>query len=139
MRNSTWIIVAVFWLSAFSAGADEIMRKGGEWRSTVTGVGPEPQTMVLCLSQATWEEAMAKSAAGKTCAKKNIAKSGDQLTIDIECGKMRMQGAATLSGDSAYTADLTMHVGDGSDAKVYHTVTKSEWIGPCKPGERVVR
>ena len=95
--------------------------------------------MVLCLSQATWEEAMAKSAAGKTCAKKNITKSGDQLTIDIECGKMRMQGAATLSGDSAYTADLTMHVGDGSDAKVYHTVTKSEWIGACKPGERVVR
>src|SRR5579863_6112463 len=115
------------------------MRKGGEWRSTVTGVGPEPQTMVLSLSQAIWGEAMTKSAAGKTCAKKNITKSGDQLTIDIECGKMTMQGTATLSGDSAYTADLTMHMGAGSGAKVYHTLTKSEWIGACKPGERVVR
>jgi hypothetical protein len=139
MRNSTPIIVAFSLLSMISADADEIMRKGGEWRSTVTGVGPEPQTMVLCLSQATWAEAMAKSASGKTCAKKNIAKSGDQLTIDIECGKMTIQGTATLSGDSAYTADLTMHVADGGGAKVYHTTTKSEWIGACKPGERVVR
>jgi Protein of unknown function (DUF3617) len=139
MRNSTPVTVAVLLLATISAGADEIVRKGGEWRSTVTGVGPEPQTMVQCLSQATWEEAMTKMGAGKVCAKKNITKSGDQLTIDIACGKMTMQGTATLSGDSAYTADLTMHMGDGSGAKVYHTVTKSEWIGACKPGERVVR
>lgn len=139
MRNLTPIIVVASLLSTLSAGADEIMRKGGEWRSTVTGVGPQPQTMVMCLSEATWQEAMTKSAAGKMCAKKNITKSGDQLTIDIECGKMTMQGTATLSGDSAYTADLTMHVGAGSDAKVFHTVTKSEWIGACKPGEKVVK
>jgi hypothetical protein len=139
MRNSTPIIVAVLLLSTISARADEIIRKGGEWRSTVTGVGSEPQTMVMCFSQATWEEAMTKSAAGKTCAKKNITKSGDQLTLDIECGNMTMQGTATLSGDSAYTADLTMHVGAGSNAKVFHTVTKSEWIGECKPGERVMK
>jgi hypothetical protein len=82
---------------------------------------------------------MTKSAAGKTCAKRSITKSGDQLTIDIECGNMTMQGTATLSGSSAYTADLNMRVGAGSNAKVFHTVTKSEWIGACKPGERVMK
>ena len=139
MRNLTPIIVTVSLLSTISAGADEVVRKGGEWRSTVTGIGPEPQTMVMCFSQATWEEAMAKMAAGKVCAKKNITKSGDQLTIDIECGKMTMQGTATLSGDSAYTADLTMQMGAGSGAKIFHTVTESKWIGDCKPGEKVIK
>ena len=139
MRNLTPIIVVASLLSTLSAGADEIMRKGGEWRSTVTGMGPEPQTMVMCFSQATWEDVMTKMAAGKVCAKKNITKSGNQLTIDIDCGKMTMQGTATLSGDSAYTADLTMHMGAGSNAKVFHTTTESKWIGECKPGERVVK
>ena len=139
MRNSIAIVVAASWLATISAGADEIIRKGGEWRSTVTGVGPEPQTMVMCFSQATWEDVMTKMAAGKVCAKKNIAKSGNQLTIDIECGAMTMAGTATLSGDSAYTADLTMRMGAGSGAKVFHTVTESKWIGDCKPGEKVIK
>ena len=124
-------------LVAISAQAGESFRKGGEWQSTVTGISPQPQTIVMCFSQATWEQAMAKLAAGK-CTKKDISKNGDHITIDLACGMIVVQGTATLPGDTAYKADMTMRMGTGANAKVVHSLTEATWIGACKPGERVM-
>jgi hypothetical protein len=32
-----------------------------------------------------------------------------------------------------------MHIGAGSGATVFHTMTESKWIGDCKPGEKVIK
>jgi len=137
MRYLKSIVVVISLFVAMSAQADESFRKGGEWQSTVTGIGPQPQTIVMCFSQVTWEQAMAKLAAGK-CTKKDISKNGDLITIDLVCGMIAMQGTATLSGDTAYKADMTMRMRTGANANVVHSLTESTWIGACKPGERVM-
>jgi hypothetical protein len=138
MRYVTPMVIAVALFATMPVRADELFRKGGEWQSTVTGASPQPQTMVMCLSQMTWEQALAQSAARSECTKKNYSRDGNHVTIDVDCGAVAMQGTATLVGDSAYMADLTMRMGAGADAKVLHTTTESKWIGACKPGERVM-
>jgi len=139
MRYVTSMIIAVSLFAAMPARADEVVRKGGEWQSTVTGVLSQPQTMVMCFSQMTWEQALAQSAARQqNCAKKNISRDGNRVMVDIDCGAVAIQGTATLMGDSAYTTDMTMHISNGGDTKVVHTTTESKWIGPCKPGEKVM-
>jgi hypothetical protein len=132
-RSTTIVLIALLW--AVPALADQLIRKGGEWRSTVTGIGPQPQTMDTCFAEATQEQAMAKLAAGKQCSKKSISFSGNVVTIDVVCGEMAMQGTAILSGDSAYTANLTMRMAMNGKTQEMHTVTESHWIGACKPGE----
>jgi hypothetical protein len=139
MRYVTWMVIAVSLFATVSARADELIRKGGEWQSTITGVLHQPQTMVMCFSQMTWEQALAQSAARQqNCAKKNFSRDGNRVMVDIDCGAVAIQGAATLMGDSAYTTDMTMRMGAGADAKVVHVTTESKWIGPCKPGEKVM-
>jgi hypothetical protein len=101
----------------------------------VTGVGPQPQTMDMCFSEVTQEQAMAKLAAGRQCSKKAISISGNIVSIDLDCGDMAMQGTAVLSGDTAYTANLTMRFARGGKTQEMRTVTESHWIGACKPGE----
>jgi hypothetical protein len=133
MGYITAAILAISLCCAVSARADQLMRKGGEWHSTVTGITPQPQTMDMCFSETTFDQAMAKMAEGKQCSKRDIKISGNLVTIDLVCGAMSMKGTATLSGDTAYTADLTMQVNGGP---VMHTVTESKWIGACKPGQK---
>jgi hypothetical protein len=58
--------------------------------------------------------------------------------MDIACGGMAMQGTVTLSGDTAYTADVTTRVVHGQDVQVFHSTTAAQWIGACKPGEKVM-
>ncbi len=138
MRCVMSMIFMAAMFATMSARADDVVRKGGEWQSVVTGLAPQPKTVVMCLSQSTWEQAIAKFDAQTSCSRKNISKNGDHLAIDIDCGATALQGTGTLVGDDAYTADLTVHLGTGADAKVMHTVTQAKWIGACKPGEKVV-
>ena len=128
-------ISIMFLLCMASAQADPIVRKGGEWRSTVTGLTPEPKTIELCFAPATREQAVANLATGKDCTKRDIKFDGDRAIIDIMCSGMSLKGTATMLGDSAYRADFTLGIGTGSDAKVVHTTTDAKWIGTCKPGE----
>jgi Protein of unknown function (DUF3617) len=127
--KSTLIAVCLF--CAASAQAEELIRKGGEWQVTTTGVTPQPQTMTMCFAASTAQQAMAKLAARPNCTKTSANVSGNIVTFDIACGALTMQGTATFSGDSAYTGDLTMHMG----GKVIHALSDAKWIGACKPGE----
>ena len=128
-------VIAVTLMVVGSVRADQLIRKAGEWRSTVTGVGPQPQTMDTCFAQSTLEQAMAKMAASGNCPKTDIRRNGSVITLDVVCGVMSMKGTATMAGDSAYTADLTMTMSTHGKATTFHSITTSKWIGACKPGE----
>jgi hypothetical protein len=93
--------------------------------------------MEMCLTEKTMEQAMA-SPRGKTCSKKDVKINGNQATIDLECGTMTMQGTAIIAGDTAYTADLTMHITTSHGPMVIHTTSDAKWIGDCKPGEKPI-
>ena len=135
MRYLMSSLVAVSLFFSLSAQADELLRKGGEWQITTTGVLAQPQTMTMCLAPSTAELAMAKLAARPNCTKKDVKVDGNLVTLDIACGAWAMQGAVTFSGDSAYTGDFTMHMGASDNAKVIHSTSEAKWIGDCKPGE----
>jgi hypothetical protein len=136
-RITVTTIIAGSLLFAGTARADQLVRKAGEWRTTVTGFGGAPQTMEMCLTEKTMEQAMA-SPRGKTCSKKDVKINGNQATIDLECGTMTMQGSAIIAGDTAYTADLTMHITTSHGPMVIHTTSDAKWIGDCKPGEKPI-
>jgi Protein of unknown function (DUF3617) len=127
--------VAASLLCAVSAHAEQLLRKGGEWRTTTTGVTPELQTMDMCFAPSTAEQAMAKFAAQPNCTKKDVKMNGNTATLDIACSTFTMQGTVTFSGDTAYSGNFTMQLGTGSNAKVFHSTSEAKWIGECKPGE----
>ena len=136
-RVATAMIAAAL-CCASAARADDLILKGGEWRTTVTGVGSAPQTMNLCFSQTTMAGAMAKMAAGQQCSKHDIAIAGHHVTLDIVCDVFTMKGTADFTGEDAYTTDLTMHMGTGASATTTHALSTARWIGTCKPGEKPV-
>ena len=129
-------VIAVSLVVFGSARADQLIRKAGEWRSTVTGVGPRPQTMDMCFSRSTLDQAMAKMAAGGHCPKRDIRQNGSIVTLDVVCDMMSMKGTATMMGDSAYTADLTMTMNMHGKTSTMHSITESKWVGACKPGQK---
>jgi hypothetical protein len=108
--KSSFLAASLFCVA--SAQADELIRKGGEWQTTTTGVRPQRQTMAMCFAAA--EQAMARFATRPNCTKTDAAVSGSVATLDV-----------------AYTSDLTMHMG----AKVIHSLSDAKWTGDCKPGE----
>jgi uncharacterized protein DUF3617 len=128
-------VVTASLLCAVTAQAEQLLRKGGEWRMITTGVTPQPQTMDMCFAPSTAEQAMAKLAAKPNCTKKDVKMNGNTATLDIACSNYSMQGTVTFSGDSAYSGSFTMQMGTGSDAKVIHSTSEAKWIGECKPGE----
>jgi hypothetical protein len=135
MANLKIAVIAVSLIVVGSARADQLIRKAGEWRSTVTGVGPQPQTMDMCFARSTMEQAMAKMAASGHCPKRDIKQNGSVMTLDVVCDMMSMKGTATMFGDTAYTADLTMTMNMHGKASTFHSITTSKWIGACKPGQ----
>jgi hypothetical protein len=134
MGNLKTAIVVAALVVVGSARADQLIRKAGEWRSTVTGIGP-PQTMDMCYARTTMDQAMAKMAASGHCPKRDIRQNGSVMTLDVVCDRMAMKGTATMIGDSAYTADMTMTMTMPGRTSTFHSITTSKWIGACKPGE----
>ena len=128
-------VVASMLCTVVSAQAEQLIRKGGEWRTTTTGVTPEPQIMDMCFAPSTAEQAVAKLAAMPNCTKKDVKMNGNTATVDIACSTYAMQGTVTFSGDSAYSGNFTQQTGTGSNAKVFHSTTEAKWIGDCKPGQ----
>jgi hypothetical protein len=79
------------------------------------------------------------------CAKRDVQKSGDTLTIDATCttaGRTTTSHAVVIgSFDSTYTMTVTTQ-GDGV-ARGTHTVTiTAKWLGPCaadqRPGDMIM-
>ncbi len=116
------------------AQADDTKRRGGEWQIVVTGMAAQPQSMEVCYAATPWQKMLAPPA-GLTCRKSDVARTGSQITFDVDCDGFVTRGTATLSGDSGFTSDQTLKIGSGGDAKSSHVTTQAKWIGACKPGE----
>jgi hypothetical protein len=129
------VAIALPLLAGGGARADTVI-KGGEWRTVMTGMTPEPNTIERCMAETTMERAAAAMAATPTCTKRDIKISGNVATLDVACGPMSMQGTATFDGDSAYRTDLMMRV--GTDGRVMHVQSTAHWVGACRPGETPV-
>ncbi len=122
-------------LCAASAHADSFIRKGGEWRSVVSGLTPEPKTIEMCFLPATPEQAIEKLTNGTNCTKRNVTVTGMTVVADIKCNNAEMLITSHMIGDSLYRGDITLNVGNGASAKSVHYTVEARWIGQCKPGE----
>jgi len=147
MRGPISILVLLAF--AMPAAADEMpARKPGLWEVTMTSGagGPGERTMRQCIDAAT--DKMMQSSEGpnapQQCAKRDVKRSGDTVTIDSTCsfGGRTRTSHAVISGkfDSAYTMTVTSQ-GDGAPAG--RTMTMSaKWLGPCaadqKPGDMIM-
>ncbi len=136
VRALKGVVFAALLTGSLGARAEQLLMKGGEWRTTITGIGPQPQTMELCFAEMTVERAMSRLATQPNCERRDVRLDGNVATIDILCGTMSTQGTATLSGPGAYHSDLTMHIGTGAQAKTIHALGDAVWIGACKPGQK---
>jgi hypothetical protein len=128
-------VIALSLLASTVAHADTVI-KGGEWRTVMLGMTPEPNTVEQCMAENTMERAAAAMASMPNCTKRDIKISGNVATLDVACGAMSMQGTATFDSDSAYRTDLMMRV--GPDGRVMHVQSTARWIGACRPGETPV-
>jgi hypothetical protein len=128
-------VIALSLLASTVAHADTVI-KGGEWRTVMIGMTPEPNTIDRCMAETTMERAAAGMAAMPACSKRDIKISGNVATLDVECGSISMQGTATFDGDSAYSTDLMMRA--GTDGRIMHVQSTAHWIGVCQPGETPV-
>jgi len=124
-------------------------RKAGLWEVRMSfenrnGAGPAIQQ---CIDAST-DQMMLSSAgllAQAACAKRDVQRSGNTVTIDATCtlaGKTAMSHSViTGSFDSAYTMTVTSQ----SDALPGGSITmtmEAKWLGPCaadqKPGDLIM-
>jgi hypothetical protein len=115
--------------------ADQVVRKGGEWRLVISGLSPEPKTVEICMAATTPEQSIAKLTAGKTCSKKDLSYNGNVVSFDLVCTEGEIQGTTTMTGENILKTDFVMKSGTGAAAKSVHTIIDSKWLGVCKPGE----
>jgi hypothetical protein len=128
-------------------------RKPGLWEVKMTFVGRNlPQQSIReCLDAATDKLMNANfsgAAAGVTCSKQDMTRSGATLTIDSVCA---VNGAVVSSHsvvagsfDSAYTVDVTSKREGGPPlpgaapgaSHETHMSIAAKWLGPCEPGQR---
>jgi hypothetical protein len=134
-------------LAASSAtAADMPARKPGLWEVKMNFENSKipGQSVQQCIDAAT-DGMMQASASnlGSQCAKRDIVKSGDTMTIDSVCtvaGKTATSHAVvTGSFDSAYTMTVASKsdVGPGINMTI-----AAKWLGPCqgdqKPGDLIM-
>jgi len=137
MPHLASILLAAAIALAGAAHADTLSRRGGEWRITVTG-GDHPRTHEMCLAQTTMQQAISRETPGGKCPRHDVSLHGNQVTIDVDCIRIVMQGTVTIADDTAYTEDLTIANGYGPGVPSMHFHTVATRIGDCKPGERPV-
>jgi hypothetical protein len=119
-------------------------RKAGLWEVRMNGA---PQAIQQCIDAAT--DRMMQSSGGAlaeaACAKRDIQKSANGLTIDSTCtvsGKTATSHAViTGSFDSAYTMTVTSESAALPGGKMTMTIA-AKWLGPCtadqKPGDMIM-
>jgi Protein of unknown function (DUF3617) len=137
-------------VGALPARAAELPnRKAGLWevRTSFENRNGPGVTIRQCIDAST--DQMMQSSAGPlaqaACPRRDVAKSGDTITIDSTCtlaGKTATSHAAiTGSFDSAYTMTVTSQTDALPGGKMTMTVA-AKWLGPCtadqKPGDMIM-
>ena len=119
-------------------------RKAGLWEVRMNGA---PQAIQQCIDAST--DQMMQSSAGPlaqaACAKHDVQKSGNTITIDATCnlaGKTATSHSLIAgSFDSAYTMTVTSE-GDAMPGGKMTITLAAKWLGPCtgdqKPGDMIM-
>ncbi len=144
-RFGTACCVALMCTAPAFAG-DLPARKAGLWQITTTIAAGHTISMQQCIDART-DEAMQSRFASlpqRNCAKHDVQKSGDKITIDSVCtvAGRTTSGHIVITGsfDSAYTMVMTSDV---KGAPTPHNITMTaKWLGACaagqKPGDMVL-
>jgi len=145
------ILAAACSVWAVSSAADLPMRKPGLWEITMNMGNPKipPRVEKVCLDAAT-NQLLYKVGAGasqKMCSKVDIQNSGGKVVIDSQCNlgstKTSTHSVTTMTGDSAYHTDVSVHYDPPLFGKSDSTMTHdAKWTGACpadmRPGDVVV-
>lgn len=132
-------------------------RKAGLWEIT-TSAGNK-MAIRQCIDPATDQMMQSRAGAGPgsgpgagpgagtppQCAKRDVQKTGDTVTIDSTCtvaGRtVSTHAVVTGSFDSAYTMTVTSQ-GDGIPAGAGAMTMSAKWLGPCaadqRPGDMIM-
>src|SRR5579859_3131685 len=144
------IAVSVAAVAAMPALAAELpTRKAGLWEVQMSfeNRNVPGQTIQQCIDAST--DQMMQSSAGpfaqEACSKRDVARSGNTMTIDSTCtiaGKTASSRAVvTGSFDSAYTMTVTSQSEGMPGGKMSMTMS-AKWLGPCtgdqKPGDIIM-
>ncbi len=149
MRAITATAVALLAGTIPVLAAELPARKAGLWeiRTTFENRNGAAATIQQCIDAAT--DQMMQSNAGPfaqaSCAKRDVQKSGDTVTIDSTCtlaGKTATSHAViTGSFDSAYTMTVASQSEALPGGKMTITMA-AKWLGPCaadqKPGDVIM-
>jgi hypothetical protein len=119
-------------------------RKAGLWEMKTTVSSGRTISMQQCVDAKTDEAMQAASAANsqRDCAKRDVQKSGNTITIDSVCtvvGKPKTAHTViTGNFDSGYTMAITSQT-DGGPRTIN---IEAKWLGPCaadqKPGDTIM-
>jgi hypothetical protein len=133
-----------------AAQADDLpARKAGLWevKTSLESRGGAGMSVQQCIDAAT--DQMMMSSAGPlaqtACAKRDVRRSGDTITIDSTCSFMDKTATAraviTGSLDSAYTMTVTTQSAAMPGGRMSMTMT-ARWLGACttdqKPGDIIL-
>ena len=119
-------------------------RKAGLWEMKTTVSSGRTISMQQCVDAKTDEAMQAASAANsqRDCAKRDVQKTGNTITIDSVCtvvGKPKTAHTViTGNFDSGYTMTITSQT-DGGPRTIN---IDAKWLGPCaadqKPGDTIM-
>ena len=115
-------------------------RKAGLWQVDTTVSAGHTVTMKQCIDAQTDEAMQARFASlpQQNCAKHDVQKSADKITIDSVCSiaGRTTTGHIVISGsfDSAYTMVMTSEV-KGMPTP-HHVTMSAKWLGPCAAGQK---
>jgi Protein of unknown function (DUF3617) len=158
MRNEMRLLftaIAALSLSAAATAAqadDFPARKAGLWEVTMQLATAQhrPMTSKLCIDAAS-DTAMQKAAlenAGVTCAKRDIVRAGQTVTVDSICtvgqSTLTTHMAMLFESDTLYHMETQSHFEPPLAAGHADSTMKQDgkWVGPCpadmKPGDIVM-
>jgi hypothetical protein len=134
-------LVLIGMATTSTSAAELPARKPGLWEIKTSFANRGGLTVQQCVDAAT--DQMLQSNAGPfaqgACAKRDVQRSGDRMTIDSTCtlaGKTATAHAViTGSFDSAYSMTVTSH-SDALPGGTMNMTLDAKWLGACKAGQK---
>jgi Protein of unknown function (DUF3617) len=120
--------------------ADFPARKPGLWQTNTTTASGHTISIQECVDARTDQMMQARFGAmpQRNCAKRDMHKSGDTITVDSVCtiaGRTTTHHMViTGSFDSGYTMTMTSQTQGMPDPRSVKMTAK--WVGPCAAGQR---
>jgi Protein of unknown function (DUF3617) len=126
-------------LAVPAAAADLPLRKSGLWDIKLSFEGrPITQSFQQCIDPET--DAIMQSSASnlgsQACAKRDIVKAGDKMTIDSVCTVAGQNATSHAEVTGSFDSAYTMTVASKTDAGAINMTIAGKWLGPCEAGQK---